>query len=724
MASAPDDPVLALQRERDRLDALLEANDAWRALRQLEAREAEGRPVSTVDGGELRSGIQTALERDRVFLARRKISEAITLLDSPVAPEQAPVATAPVDTASLDRGQRPATPAMTASSAVAPGRAAAPVAAPVATGDDLTQIHSIDRALSDRLAALGVTRFDDIAVWTRSDVERIATALGLGRAISRGNWIEQAAAKVAARAAAKAPESETAAKRIEVPRERMPEAPAAHPAQVAGPPAARNDTYRHLIADAARRIFDRIRPAEPAPSSLAAARSTEAILSCEAPEPSPEPSRAPLSTPHTAPPAAAGIAPKQNGGDDLERIAGLEAANANVLRTLGVGDFKSIARLSADDVEVVRSEIGATARSGMGQWIEQAALLAAGGTSHHERSRRLVEPLGLATAPDAAAIAPDREMSAWLRANATPAERPHRQAAPHLTVVISQPEPLSAPEPETVPEKVPETVPDSLPDPVAVLAPATVPEPAVASTAAAETASRPTVEPQPIPSAPQQPVPPPVAPPPIEISVLAAAPLAVPPDPAAAVAALARSDGTGLDAPDLDATGIDGGDYDLPEIAYVEADVEIVPAKPPAVATTVAAAPDRTTPRPSALPSAGRSSAGRSIDGAGTSLNARLRRTGAVEDIDARDYAAYRGEVEEASVEIVIRPATGAAQASASGDAAADRTPPVGAAEAARSAGAGAAASATRPGDMSDDTSAEEARTVRRFLSALQRPPR
>ncbi len=86
MTSETGDPRQTLERERERLEGVLETNDAWRALRQLEQREAEGRPVSAVDIVELRARIEGALEGNRVFLARRKIAEAITLLGEPSAP--------------------------------------------------------------------------------------------------------------------------------------------------------------------------------------------------------------------------------------------------------------------------------------------------------------------------------------------------------------------------------------------------------------------------------------------------------------------------------------------------------------------------------------------------------------------------------------------------------------------------------------------------------------
>jgi predicted flap endonuclease-1-like 5' DNA nuclease len=54
------------------------------------------------------------------------------------------------------------------------------------------RIRSFDTDLVKRLAALGVSRFDQIAAWTPSDVARVSGALGFKGRIEQENWIEQA----------------------------------------------------------------------------------------------------------------------------------------------------------------------------------------------------------------------------------------------------------------------------------------------------------------------------------------------------------------------------------------------------------------------------------------------------------------------------------------------------------------------------------------------------
>jgi predicted flap endonuclease-1-like 5' DNA nuclease len=59
--------------------------------------------------------------------------------------------------------------------------------------DDLALIRPIDAALAEGLHRLGIIAFAQIADWSRRDVMRVSKVLGLGRRISKENWIEQAA---------------------------------------------------------------------------------------------------------------------------------------------------------------------------------------------------------------------------------------------------------------------------------------------------------------------------------------------------------------------------------------------------------------------------------------------------------------------------------------------------------------------------------------------------
>lgn len=81
MADTLADQLSALERERDRLEQYLALEADWRALRQLDEREAAGEPVEAVDGRKLRLALVRSLSANRIFAAREKIVEAIGLLN-------------------------------------------------------------------------------------------------------------------------------------------------------------------------------------------------------------------------------------------------------------------------------------------------------------------------------------------------------------------------------------------------------------------------------------------------------------------------------------------------------------------------------------------------------------------------------------------------------------------------------------------------------------------
>lgn len=61
-----------------------------------------------------------------------------------------------------------------------------------AAPDDLKLIKGIGNAIEQKLHAMGVTRFDQIADWTRDDIERVDGQLNFKGRIDREAWIAQA----------------------------------------------------------------------------------------------------------------------------------------------------------------------------------------------------------------------------------------------------------------------------------------------------------------------------------------------------------------------------------------------------------------------------------------------------------------------------------------------------------------------------------------------------
>lgn len=71
--------------------------------------------------------------------------------------------------------------------------APSPTSAPAPCGDDLRRIKGVGPKLVALLDGLGVTRFEQIAAWDDSEIDRIDAQLGTfaGR-VRRDNWVEQA----------------------------------------------------------------------------------------------------------------------------------------------------------------------------------------------------------------------------------------------------------------------------------------------------------------------------------------------------------------------------------------------------------------------------------------------------------------------------------------------------------------------------------------------------
>lgn len=225
-SNSPD--VEMLERERLRLEGLLQADANWRMLQDLARERAIEQFAGTAQKSDLIRSLETVLSTNRYYLARRKIVEAIELLSgmsatppSPAGDAGAAIApAAPVEVAAtVSRALRkgiaerivmltpPDAPAATALadeplSTQSPPRptVARPVAWPGSDAerqaparDRFELMRGMTAASVAALQDAGVTRFDAIAAWTASDVARMRLVVGDARVIAREGWIEQAA---------------------------------------------------------------------------------------------------------------------------------------------------------------------------------------------------------------------------------------------------------------------------------------------------------------------------------------------------------------------------------------------------------------------------------------------------------------------------------------------------------------------------------------------------
>lgn len=217
-------PVLdreALEAERTRLEDLLALDEAWRALRQLEERLARGEATSDIDADTIKASLERELASNRLYSVYRDVVARLE------APAGAAESTATADEAVAFRTKV----------TVKPAGGAGERTGEAAVQDDLTRIRGLTRPIAERLKAIGVSRFETIANWTRADVDRISIALGIGRAIVRQSWVDQAVILMQTRPARDAVPVATPAAAPAVPVTAPSVAPPAVKPPVAAPPA-------------------------------------------------------------------------------------------------------------------------------------------------------------------------------------------------------------------------------------------------------------------------------------------------------------------------------------------------------------------------------------------------------------------------------------------------------------------------------------------------------
>jgi predicted flap endonuclease-1-like 5' DNA nuclease len=239
----------------------------------------------------------------------------------PIAPAQ----TVPPPAASV--APLPATPAV-----------AAPARPPIGAGrDNLQRIGGINAELERLLNVQGITRYSQIAHWSKAEVERFDRLLGHPGRIQRENWIEQA--QILAKGGDTAYSREHDRRTSEgVAREEAP-----RPARLAD--AIRGNDQRQPLEQ---------RPRSSDLSSLRSVRS-EAFRPSEAQ-------------------GAAGGRPS-----DLKLIRGIGVLIEKKLNSMGITTFAQIANWSAADIERVSHVLDFKGRIERENWVEQARILAAGG---------------------------------------------------------------------------------------------------------------------------------------------------------------------------------------------------------------------------------------------------------------------------------------------------------------------------------------------------------
>lgn len=286
-------------------------------------------------------------------------------------------------------------------------RAAAQPPAATAT-QDLKNIHDIDAATEASLNRLGVARYEQIAAWTRADVDRFTLTLGRKGRINRENWIEQA------QILAKGGDTVFSTRR------------ASGPASTAAPTPDEGEPGPPTSAEPLPR------PMSPAGVSACVVAPADAGPAAAA-----DPMVAERAAFAGGAAAAVPIRPTEPAThDNLQRIGVITAEIEQALNALGVSRYSEIAQWSPAAVERFDTKLGTGGRIARENWVEQAQILSRGGDT---RFSRQFDRYGPADAPAPRPVKlPDaiREHEAAIAAGKT--EAPTRTDLGSLRSVRSQ----------------------------------------------------------------------------------------------------------------------------------------------------------------------------------------------------------------------------------------------------------------------------------------------
>jgi predicted flap endonuclease-1-like 5' DNA nuclease len=228
--------------------------------------------------------------------------------------------------------------------------------------DNLCRIGGITPEIEEKLYALGVSRYSEIAQWSPAAVERFDRELGTGGRISRENWIEQAQILSRGGDTRFSREFDIRA-RGEAPRPiRLPDAIREHEAAVAAGQA----------------------PAPAAPrTDLGSLRSVRSKAYQDTSEPGPEAARRVASRSRVV---------RSGAADDLKRIRGIGVLTEKRLVAMGVASYEDIANWTREDIDRVSAQLDFKGRIERENWVEQARILSSGGDTEFSRKLDRREP--------------------------------------------------------------------------------------------------------------------------------------------------------------------------------------------------------------------------------------------------------------------------------------------------------------------------------------------
>ena len=248
--------------------------------------------------------------------------------------------------------ERPVPLAQAAPAEVAPETNTLEVAAPAVpvrpaaspTQDNLQRIGGVTPEIEQGLNAQGVSRYSQIAQWAPADVERFDKQLLTGGRIARENWVEQAQILSRGGDTRFSREFDRPPRPIKLP-----------------------DAIREQQAAA---------KSDGARTDLGSLRSVRSEAYQSAPEPGPEAAQRV---------AARNRVKRAVASDDLKRIRGIGVLIEKRLGSLGISSYEQIANWTVQDIERVSQSLDFKGRIERENWVEQARILASGGTTEFSR---------------------------------------------------------------------------------------------------------------------------------------------------------------------------------------------------------------------------------------------------------------------------------------------------------------------------------------------------
>lgn len=219
--------------------------------------------------------------------------------------------------------------------------------------DNLQRVGGINAEVEKLLNVQGVTRYSQIAHWSKDDGDRFDRLLGQQGRIQRENWIEQA--QILAKGGDTAYSREYDRRAAEAATGEEAPRPTRLADAIKGNNQARPETPQRTSDLSSLRSVrsEAFRPGESAPASA--------------------------STPVAARGARGGAA------DDLKRIRGIGVLIEKKLNSMGITSYSQIANWSGADIDRVSQVLDFKGRIERENWVEQARILDAGGQTEFSR---------------------------------------------------------------------------------------------------------------------------------------------------------------------------------------------------------------------------------------------------------------------------------------------------------------------------------------------------